>query len=359
VTLVDFEPQVEPSDGFGVRRRHLPTRARWTIGAAAAIVGLAVAATTGPNIVLGALAGLIAFAGALYLTSRAVEGPRRAFDRLVSVVVTAMFTAVVLPLISVIWTVIERGSNRFDVEFFTESMRSVVGEGGGGQHAIIGTFVITGITALISVPIGILVAVYLVEYSPTSPRLARSVTMMVDVMTGIPSIVAGLFAYSLFVIFQGPGARSGMAGAVALSVLMVPVVVRSSEEMLRLVPNELREASAALGVPKWRTIVKVVLPTAIAGLMTSVTLAIARVIGETAPLLITAGLAQDTNWNPFDGRMTTLPVMAYYGYASPGFPPEPGYDRGWTAALVLVLMVVTLFVIARILTKVFQPKGLR
>ncbi len=359
MTLVDFEPQLDASDGFGVRRRHLPTSARWSIGVLGALVGAAVAAISGPNWVLGALAGLAAFTVALYGTSRLVEGPRRALDRLVGVIVTAMFAAIVLPLVSVIWTVVERGSNRFDVEFFTETMRSVVGAGGGGRHAIIGTLIITGLCTLISVPIGIMVAVYLVEYAGGSPRLARSVTMMVDVMTGIPSIVAGLFAYSLFVIFQGPGARSGFAGAVALSVLMTPVVIRASEEMLRLVPNELREASAALGVPKWRTIVKVVLPTAIAGLLTGVTLAIARVIGETAPLLITAGLAQDTNLNPFEGRMTTLPVMAYYGYAAPGYPPEAGYDRGWTAALVLVLIVVTLFAIARILTKVLQPKGLR
>ena len=359
MTLIDFEPQSSASDGFGVQRRHLPTAGRWAIGGVAALVGLLVGVVSGPNWVLGVCVGALAFVAALYTVSRVVEGRRRALDRLVGAAVTGTFLLVLLPLVSVLWTVVERGSNRFDVEFFTETMRSVVGAGGGGQHAIIGTLIITGLCTLISVPIGIFVAVYLVEYGSTAPRLARSVTTMVDVMTGIPSIVAGLFSYSLFVLFQGPGARSGMAGAVALSVLMIPVVVRASEEMLRLVPNELREASAALGVPKWRTIVKVVLPTAVAGLLTGVTLAIARVIGETAPLLITAGLAQDTNLNPFEGRMTTLPVMAYYGYAAPGFPPEAGYDRGWTAALVLVLVVVTLFVIARILTKVLQPKGLR
>jgi phosphate transport system permease protein len=182
---------------------------------------------------------------------------------------------------------------------------------------------------------------------------------MVDVMTGIPSIVAGLFAYALFVIWQGPGARSGFSGAVALTVLMTPVVIRSAEEMLRLVPNELREASYALGVPKWKTIVKVVLPTAIAGILTGVTLAIARVIGETAPLLVTAGLAQDTNLNPFSGRMTTLPVYAYYSYAQPGVPPQNGLDRAWAAALTLIIIVAILFTIARILGKILKPKGLR
>jgi phosphate transport system permease protein len=146
---------------------------------------------------------------------------------------------------------------------------------------------------------------------------------------------------------------------VALSVLMTPVIVRATEEMLRLVPDDLREASYALGVPKWKTIVKIVLPTALAGILTGVTLAIARVIGETAPLLIACGLAQDTNLNPLSGRMTTLPVMSYYGYVAPGFPPEPGYDRGWSAALVLIIIVLILFSLARLIGKIFQPKGLR
>jgi phosphate transport system permease protein len=208
-----------------------------------------------------------------------------------------------------------------------------------------------------SVPFGLFTAIYLVEYG--NGRLSRAITSMVDVMTGIPSIVAGLFAYALFVIWQGPGARSGFSGAVALTVLMTPVVIRSAEEMLRLVPNELREASYALGVPKWKTIVKVVLPTAIAGILTGVTLAIARVIGETAPLLVTAGLAQDTNLNPFSGRMTTLPVFAYYSYAQPGVPPQTGLDRAWAAALTLIIVVAILFTAARILGKILKPKGLR
>jgi phosphate transport system permease protein len=182
---------------------------------------------------------------------------------------------------------------------------------------------------------------------------------MVDVMTGIPSIVAGLFAFSLFAIWQGPGARSGLSGAVALTVLMTPVVIRASEEMLRLVPNELREASYALGVPKWKTIVKVVLPTSIAGILTGITLAISRVIGETAPLLVTAGIAASTNLNPFSGRMATLPVYTYYQYAQPGVPPQNGLDRAWTGALTLIIIVAILFTIARVLAKFLKPKGLR
>jgi phosphate transport system permease protein len=182
---------------------------------------------------------------------------------------------------------------------------------------------------------------------------------MVDVMTGIPSIVAGLFAYALFIVIFGPGSRTGIAGGVALSVLMTPVVVRSAEEMLRLVPNELREASYALGVPKWKTILKVVIPTAIAGILTGITLAVARVIGETAPLLVAAGFAQDTNFNPVDGRMTSLPVFTYYQYVQPGIPTEAGVARAWAAALMLVLIVAVLFTLARVLASVLKPKGLR
>jgi phosphate transport system permease protein len=263
-----------------------------------------------------------------------------------------------MPLVSLVWTVIERGTNRFDTEFFTETMRGVVGEGGGIYHAIVGTLIVTGLATLMSVPFGLFTAIYLAEYGHGT-KLAKAIQSMVDVMTGIPSIVAGLFAYALFELMFGPGTRSGLAGAVALTVLMTPVIVRSAEEMLRLVPNELREAAYALGVPKWKTVVKVVLPTAIAGIITGVVLAIARVIGETAPLLVTVGLAQGVNWNPFDGRMTTLPVFTYYQYVQPGIPPEAGQDRAWAAALVLILIVMVLFTVARILSSVLKPKGLR
>ena len=301
---------------------------------------------------------LIGYCGLIYVVSRIVEGRRQALDRLMTAVVTSCFLIVVLPLVSLIWTVVERGAGRFDREFFTETMRGVVGEGGGAYHAIIGTLIVTGLATLMSVPFGLFTAIYLAEYGHGT-KLAKAIQSMVDVMTGIPSIVAGLFAYALFELLFGPGTRSGIAGAVALTVLMTPVVVRSAEEMLRLVPDELREAAYALGVPKWKVIVKVVIPTAIAGIITGVVLAIARVIGETAPLLVTAGLAQGVNWNPFDGRMTTLPVFTYYQYVQPGLPPEAGQDRAWTAALTLVIMVMVLFSLARILSTALKPKGLK
>ena len=311
---------------------------------------------TSPNWARWVIVTLLAYCVGIYAVSRVVEGPRHAVDRLTTAIMTSAFCLVLAPLVSVVWTVVQRGWTRMDPTFFTESMRGVVGEGGGAWHALVGTIIITALTTLMSVPFGLFTAIYLVEYG--NGRLARAITSMVDVMTGIPSIVAGLFAYALFVIWQGPGARSGFSGAVALTLLMTPVVIRSAEEMLRLVPNELREASYALGVPKWKTIVKVVLPTAIAGILTGVTLAIARVIGETAPLLVTAGVAQGTNLNPFSGRMTTLPVYAYYSYAQPGVPPENGIDRAWAAALTLIIIVAILFTVARVLARLLKPKGL-
>jgi phosphate transport system permease protein len=166
-------------------------------------------------------------------------------------------------------------------------------------------------------------------------------------MTGIPSIVAGLFAYALFAILLGPGIRLGVIGAVALSVLMIPIVVRSTEEMLKIVPNSLREASYALGVPKWRTVVKVVVRTALPGIITGVMLAIARIIGETAPLLITAGVVASVNWNPFSGRMQNLPVFSYNEYKNPGAIAEPYIDRAWAAALTLILIVMILNLVGR------------
>ncbi|MBO1752954.1 phosphate ABC transporter permease PstA [Actinotalea sp. BY-33] len=268
-----------------------------------------------------------------------------------TVLVTLAFALALLPLLSLVITVTQNGLARFDWDFLTTDMRGVLGEGGGALHAIVGTLIITGLATVISVPIGIMTAVYLVEYG--RGRLARAITLLVDVMTGIPSIVAGLFAFALFAIFFGPSVRFGIGGAVALSVLMIPVVVRSVEEMLKLVPNELREASYALGVSQWRTIVRVVLPTAAAGIATGVTLAIARVIGETAPLLIITGSTNILNTDPTDGRMSSLPIFTYYSYTIPGVPPEFGVERAWAAALTLFLIVMLLNLVARVVSRIF------
>jgi phosphate transport system permease protein len=343
-----------PAGGLVERHRRLPRFALPAAYGLGVLVGVAFSALTGFNIVLAIVYAAVLGSVAVYATSRAAEGTRNAFDRLVTCVVTTAFATAMVPLVSLAWTVLSRGLKRLDGEFFHSSMLGIVGEGGGAYHAILGTLIITAITAVLSVPIGLLTAIYLVEYG--HGRLKRWITFFVDVMTGIPSIVAGLFAFALFALFFGPGIRLGIMGAVALSVLMIPVVVRSSEEVLKLVPNELREAAYALGVPKWRTIIKVVVPTSIAGLGTAVTLAIARVIGETAPLLITVGIINGTNTDPFDGRMATLPVFAYYQLTQPGFPPEYAIDRAWTAALVLIILVMALNVVARLISRFFAPK---
>ena len=299
--------------------------------------------------------GTILFDGLLFVLSWLVEGSRQARDRLVTSLVATAFIVALLPLVSLLFTVLSNGLARFDIDFFSNSMRNVVGEGGGALHAITGTLLITGMAALISVPVGLLTSIYLVEYG--RGPLARAITFFVDVMTGIPSIVAGLFAFAFFsLIFSDPGIRFGFGGSVALSLLMIPVVVRSSEEMLRIVPNELREAAYALGVPKWLTILKIVIPTSLAGITTGVTLAIARVIGETAPLLIIAGFTASMNYDLFKERMMSLPVFVYTQYANPGSDVQPYLERAWAGALTLILIVMLLNLIARLVAKIFSPK---
>ena len=319
--------------------------------AGAAVLGLVLVIAAGMNLALVAVLAALVSGAALYFWSRAVEGPRKATDRLVTHAVTCAFLIAVAPLVSLLWTVVSKGIGTFSIPFFTETQRNVIGEGGGAEHAILGTLIITACATIVSVPIGIMAAIYLQEYG--QGRLRRALTFFVDVMTGIPSIVAGLFAYALFAVVLGPGVRLGIVGAVALSVLMVPIVVRSTEEMLRIVPKSLRESSYALGVPKWKTIVSVVLPTALAGIVTGVMLAVARIIGETAPLLITTGVVDSLNTDPVNGRMQNLAVFAYNEYKSPGVPPGPSIDRAWAAALTLIIIVMVLNVAARFVYRRF------
>jgi phosphate transport system permease protein len=300
-------------------------------------------------LVFGAPAAIVA----IYAWSRAVEGRRRAKDRAVTMAIVTAFGVSMAPLISLLYEVIKRGARGISWEFFTSDARGVVG-GGGAEHAIVGTLIITACAAVISVPIGIMAAIYMNEYG--RGPLRRALTFFVDVMTGIPSIVAGLFAYALFELFFGPGIRMGIMGSVALSVLMIPIVIRSAEEVLKIVPDHLREASYALGTPKWKTIVKVVLPTAFAGLVTGVMIATARIIGETAPLLVTTGVVDTLNTNPFSGRMQNLAVYAYNEYRSPGVMKEAAYDRAWAAALTLIVIVMILNVIARLVYRRYKTE---
>jgi phosphate transport system permease protein len=311
-----------------------------------ALISLAILLATGgfTIVLLFILTAVIALPTA-YIWSRVTEGSRQATDRLVTLGIVAGFFVAVAPLVSLLYEVVKRGLPDFNGSFFSESARGVIGAGGGAEHAIIGTLVITGVATVISVPIGIMAAVYLNEYG--SGRLRKALTFFVDVMTGIPSIVAGLFAYALFAVFLGPGIRLGIIGSVALSVLMIPIVIRSAEEILKIVPNHLREAAYALGTPKWKVVTRIVLPTALAGLVTGVMLAVARVIGETAPLLVTTGVIDSVNSNPLDGRMQNLAVYAYSEYKDPGVDVQASYDKAWAAVLTLIVIVMVLSLLAR------------
>jgi phosphate transport system permease protein len=287
------------------------------------------------------------------LLSGGLSRRRRATNVAMTVLIAAAFALAMIPLFSLIFEVAKRGIPGLSLEFFTEDARGVVG-GGGAAHAIMGTLVITGVASLISVPIGIMAAIYLNEYG--TGRLRRALTFFVDVMTGIPSIVAGLFAYALFALFLGPGIRLGVMGSVALSLLMIPIVIRSAEEVLKLVPNHLREAAYALGTPKWKTITKVVLPTAFAGLVTGVMIAVARIVGETAPLLVTTGVIDSMNTDPFNGRMQNLAVYAYNEYRSPGVMKQASYDRAWAAALTLIAIIMLLNIAARFVYRRYKTE---
>ena len=304
--------------------------------------------------------------------TRSFIAARKRKDAAMRLLISLAFIVALVPLISVLWTTIANGVKRLNLNFLSYNMTGVVGGNptpsggyGGVQHAIIGTLEITLGAMVISIPIGLMCAVYLVEYSNRG-KLSRAITLLVDVMSGIPSIVAGLFAFSMFTILLGPGTINGFEGSVALSLLMLPTVVKSSEEMLKIVPNDLREASYALGVTKQRTITKIVLRTALPGIVSGCILAIARVIGETAPLLMTAGYIASTNVSLFSGQMTTLPVYVYQEYSklNANCPVGAGascvttipMERAWAAALVLIVLVLILNLIGRLVAKVFAVK---
>lgn len=329
----------------------------------AAAVALAVALLTrlsGAGLVSSVSIGWLILAVSWATASFAVEGSRKGKDTVAGILVWTAFGIAMIPLVSLIVTVIVRGAPVLTYDFLNDDMagRALLGEGGGIYHAIMGTVMVTALAAIVAIPIGILTAIYLVEYGKGN-RISVIITFLVDVMTGIPSIVAGLFAVALFIVITGdPLPRLGIGGAVALALLMLPTVIRSVEEMLKLVPDDLREASYALGVPRWRTIVKVVLPTSVAGIVTGVTLAIARVAGETAPLLLILGTARTANWNPFDGPVQTLPVFIFQSLSQTAHFKygEIWTDRVWGAALVLILIVMALNLMARFIGKTFAPK---
>jgi phosphate transport system permease protein len=332
----------------GIRGATLPP---WAITAAVA-AGIAL------TVVLFALTG---FAGradflvvaallavtALAVVSWRVEGRRRAVDRVATSGALLALLLTLLPLGFVIGYVIKEGKTRFNLNFLTHSMANIgpLDAGGGVYHAAIGTLEQVLLASLIAVPLGLMVAIYITEYGGNF--LATSVRFLIDVMTGIPSIVAGLFVLAFWIIALDQP-FTGFAGALALAILELPIVVRTSEEMIRLVPGSLREASYALGVPKWKTVLRIVLPTASTGITTGVMLAIARVIGETAPVLLVVGGNNFINNNPFSGAQGSLPLFIFQNaLTSSTF----NVQRAWAAALTLILIVVVLYVAARLLTR--------
>jgi phosphate transport system permease protein len=334
----------------GVQARSLQKRvlSRWTLAGLAALVLVATAGLFAVTDLAGrvdfVIVALILYAVLQTALSTVVEGRRRAVDRLARTALLATFGLAMLPLISISVYTIHRGLTRFDLAFFTHSMRNIGARdvGGGAYHALIGTLEQVGIATILAVPLGLLAAIYIVEYG--RGRLMRSIRFFVDVMTGIPSVVAGLFVLSFWVLGLGFG-FSGFAAALALFVIMLPIVIRSTEEMLRLVPDALREGSFALGVSTWRTIVRVVLPTALSGIITGVMLAVARVAGETAPVLLTALGFDSINTDPFHGPQSSLPLMVFQEAAK---PQQAAINRAWTAALTLIVLVMLLNLAARL-----------
>lgn len=293
-----------------------------------------------------ALAILAALASTT-MVSWMVEGRRKAIDRMATSGTLLALLLTLLPLGFVIGYVIDRGAKRFSGTFLTHTMAGVgpLSSGGGIEQAIIGTLEQVLIASLIAIPLGLMVAIYITEYGGT--KFSTTVRFLIDVMTGIPSIVAGLFVLAFWLIALHQ-TFSGFAGGLALSILELPIIVRTAEQMIQLVPNALREASYALGIPKWRTILRVVLPTAATGITTGVMLAVARVIGETAPVLLVVGNNNFLNSNPFKNAQASLGVFIYQGASSSS---DFDVDRAWAAALTLIVIVVVLYVGARLLTR--------
>ncbi|MCW2497592.1 phosphate ABC transporter permease PstA [Jatrophihabitans sp.] len=291
---------------------------------------------------------------------------RRTKNNIATVVMTGCFLVALVPLIWLLWTVISRGWRvMVHADWFSQDQRLTQDwrtPGGGALHAIIGTLEQVLVCSLISVPVGVLAAVYLVEYG--TGKLRSAVTFMVDILTGVPSIVAALFIYLIFIIEFGAG-FAGIYVSLALVLLMIPVIVRTTEEMLKLVPNELREASYALGVPKWKTIAKIVLPTAFSGILTGIVLGVARVAGETAPALILVQYSASRNSNLLHGNQASLPLFIYSqfpNYANVGSKENAfthvkevtnNYAAGrmWAAALTLILLIALLNLVARLISR--------
>lgn len=285
-----------------------------------------------------------------------IKGSRKVADNVSTVLIYFCMALALVPLVWVLFELVVRGTpSLLSGEWWTASQRGVtVGASDGGvAHAIVGTLVQALVTTLMTVPFGIFVAIYLVEYAGNS-RLGKVTTFMVDILSGVPSIVASLFIYSMWVVMFGMS-RSGFAVSLALVLLMLPIVVRNTEEMLRIVPHELREASYALGVPKWKTILKIVLPTALSGIVTGIMLAVARVMGESAPMLILVATSRIITYNPFGQSQSSLPLFMLDMYKAGN--TGAAFDKMWGAALTLVLIIALINILARFVSAKFSVKS--
>jgi phosphate transport system permease protein len=279
----------------------------------------------------------------------AVSPARRRKDRIARGSILAGTVIALIPLVLIVYYLLRKGLGAWSTSFFTTDPTGNTFFGGsnigGIKSAILGTIEIVALASAIAVPIGIGVAIWLVEYGKGS-WFAQTVRFFVDVLTGVPSIVFGLFVYIVLVVGTG-STYAGYKGSIALSLLMLPVVIRSAEVILLLVPAALRESALALGAPRWRVIFNIVLPTALPGMITGVLLAVARAAGETAPLLFTAAATLKTNFN-LGGFMNSLPVQIYKDVTS---PTTAVVNRAWGAALTLVVMILLLNLIARLIAR--------
>lgn len=276
-------------------------------------------------------------------TFRAVSTARKVKNNIATGLFALCFLIALIPLGWVLGMVVVNGFEAIlSLQWWQNSQKGILPDqtGGGVYHAIYGTIVQSAVAAVIAVPLGIMAAIYLIEYG--TGRFAKVTTFMVDILAGIPSIVAALFVFALWIATFG-FPQSSFAVALALVLLMLPVVVRNTEEMLKLVPDELREASYALGIPKWKTIVKIVIPTALPGMISGILLALARVMGETAPVLVLVGYSKSINMNIFDGNMASLPLLIYQELAN---AEDAGRQRVWGAALTLILLIALLYLAA-------------
>jgi phosphate transport system permease protein len=268
---------------------------------------------------------------------------RKFVDRGMAVVCAVCFAVAFIPLVSVLWLVVSKGAAGLSWSFFTQLPKPVGEAGGGVGNALLGTLAMVGTACLMGLPLGVGAGVYLAEKGDGT--VGSTVRFMAEVLSGVPSIVVGIVAYALVVVPMGH--FSGLAGAVALAIIMIPTLARATEELVRLVPGSLREASLALGVPNWKTSVRVILRTALGGIVTACLLGVARAAGETAPLLFTALNNQYWNFNP--SAPTASLTVQIYNYAVS--PYDDWHAKAWTASLVLLLVVMLLNVVSRLLTR--------